>query len=190
MFRYKDYSLLCNNKWRIIVEHLSDKGIYLFNISSDFYHQRYFGFNYNGNDITTGDRQSDVYTSVSVCESSCTYRTFNESSKRVKSSCFVENEIYIENNTEEVKEEATNFLDSLNDQIDYKLVVCYKVFKNFLKRFYLNLGFWFFFICFVLFIIEEIIFCCSSVHKLLSKTHKNFQKPIKKTCEFYFKSTF
>ena len=86
MFRYKDYSLLCNNKWRInieIVEHLSDKGIYLFNISSDFYHQRYFGFNYNGNDITTGDRQSNVYTSVSVCESSCTYRTFNESSKRV-----------------------------------------------------------------------------------------------------------
>ena len=71
MFRYKDYSLLCNNKWRIIVEHLSDKGIYLFNISSDFYHQRYFGFNYNGNDIITGDRQSDVYTSVSVRESGC-----------------------------------------------------------------------------------------------------------------------
>ena len=43
----------------------------------------------------------------------------------------------------------------------------------------MNLGFWFFFICFVFFIIEEIIFCCSSVHKLLTKTHKNFQKPIK-----------
>ena len=43
----------------------------LFNISSDFYHQRCFGFNYNGNDITTGDRQSDVYTSVYVSESSC-----------------------------------------------------------------------------------------------------------------------
>ena len=71
MFRYKDYSLLCNNKWRIIVEHLSDKGIHLFNISSDFYHQRCFGFNYNRNDITTGDRQSDVYTSVSICESGC-----------------------------------------------------------------------------------------------------------------------
>ena len=73
----------------------------------------------------TGDRQSDIYTCVSVCESSCTYRTFNENSKRVKFSCFVDNEIYIENNTEEVKEEATNFLDSLNDQIDYKLVVYY-----------------------------------------------------------------
>ena len=74
MFRYKDYSLLCNKKWRInieIVELLSDKGIHLFNISSDFYHQRYFGFNYNGNDITTSDIQSDVYTSVSVCESGC-----------------------------------------------------------------------------------------------------------------------
>ena len=58
----------------------------------------------------TGDRQSDIYTCVSVCESSCTYRTFNESSKRVKFSCFVDNEIYIENNIEEVKEEATNFL--------------------------------------------------------------------------------
>ena len=45
--------------------------------------------------------------------------------------------------------------------------------------FYLNLCFWFFFICFVFFIIEEIIFCCSSVHKLLSKTYKSFQKPIK-----------
>ena len=71
MFRCKDYSLLCNNKWRIIVEHLSDKGIHLFNISSDFYHQRCFGFNYNRNDITTGDRQSDVYTSVSIWESGC-----------------------------------------------------------------------------------------------------------------------
>ena len=66
MFRYKDYSLLCNNKWRIIVEHWSNKGIYLFNISSDFY-----GLNYNGNDITTCDIQSDVYTSVSACESGC-----------------------------------------------------------------------------------------------------------------------
>ena len=92
MFRYKDYSLLCNNKWRIIVEHLSNKRIDLFNISSDFYHQRCFGFNYNRNDITTGDRQSDVYTSVSVSERDCTYITFNESSKRVKFSCFVENE--------------------------------------------------------------------------------------------------
>ena len=54
-----------------LVEHLTDKGVDLFNISSDFYHQRCFGFNYNGNDITTGDRQSDVYTSVSVCESGC-----------------------------------------------------------------------------------------------------------------------
>ena len=43
----------------------------------------------------TGDRQSDIYTCVSVCESSCTYRTFNESSKRVKFSCFVENEIIL-----------------------------------------------------------------------------------------------
>ena len=72
---------------------------------------------------------------------------------------------YTENNTEEVKEEATNFLDSLNDQINYKLVV----FIQSLKSFYMNLGFWFFFICFVFFIIEEIIFCCSSVHKLLSQ---------------------
>ena len=97
---------------------------------------------------------------------------------------------YTENNTEEVKEESTNFLDSLNDQIDYKSVVCYKVFKNFLKRFYLNLGFWFFFIYFVFFIIEEIIFCCSSVHKLLSKTHKSFQKPIKKHMSFILRAPF
>ena len=61
-------------------------------------------------------------------------RTFNESSKRVKFSCFVENENCTENNTEEVKEEATNFFDSLNDQINYKLVVFYKVFKKFLKK--------------------------------------------------------
>ena len=110
MFRYKDYSLLCNNKWRIIVEHLSDKGIYLFNISSDFYHQRCFGFNYNGNDITTGDRQSDVYTSVSVCESCCTYKTFNKILKTVKCSCFVENENYTENKTEEEKKKLLIFL--------------------------------------------------------------------------------
>ena len=54
----------------------------------------------------------------------------------------------------------------------------------------MNLGFWFFFICFVFFIIEEIMFCCSSVHKLLSKTHKNFQKPIKKTCDFILRTPF
>ena len=34
------------------------------------------------------------------------------------------------------------------------------------------------------------MFCCSSVHKLLSKTHKNFQKPIKKTCDFILRTPF
>ena len=160
-----------------LVEYLSGEGIDFLNISSDFYHQRCFGFNYNGNDITTNDRQKDIYSSVSVCESECNYLSYDEQNKRVKCVCSVVNENYTENISTE-KEEAKNFFDSLNDQIDYKLFVCYKVFKYFFWGFKKNFGFWFWFISFVFFIIEEILFWCTSIDKLYSKILKSFEKPI------------
>ena len=174
------YYAITNEEGKVdiaLIEYLSGKGIDFLNISSDFYNERCFGFNYNGNDITRNDRKEDIYSSVSVCESGCDYFSYDEDTKRVKCMCYVINENYTEKNSTE-KEEAHNFFDSINNQIDYKLFVCYKVFKNFFWGFKKNLGFWFWFVCFVFFIIEEILFWCTSINKLYSKILQSFEKPI------------
>ena len=160
-----------------LVEYLSSQGIDFLNKSSDFYNERCFGFNYNGNDITTNDRKNDIYSSVSVCESGCDYFNYDEEKKRVKCYCYVDNTNYTENNTNE-KEEVSNFFDSLNNQINYKLFVCYKVFKFFFWGLKKNLGFWFWFVCLVFFIIEEFLFWLTSINKLYAKILTSFEKPI------------
>ena len=159
-----------------LVESLSSQGLNVFDKKSDFYNSRCISFNQNGNDITIQDRKDDIYYNLSVCESLCTFIGYNNETKRVKCDCQVKKEI----NTEEVieKEEATNFFDSINDQINYKLVLCYKVFKKILHEYINNIGFWFTFSCFIIFLVCHLYYFCVGKTVLNSKIKEAFKKPV------------
>ena len=159
-----------------LVESLNSQGLNIFDKSSDFYNSRCVSYSQNGNDVTIKDRKNDIYNNVSVCESGCSYIGYNNETKRVKCDCDVKVETSTEENIE--KEKASKFLDSLNNQINYKLIVCYVVFKKFLSEFYYNFGFWFYSGCMIAFIICDLHYIIIGRKILYSKIKHAFSPPI------------
>ena len=155
-----------------LVQSLSSQGLNVFDKNSEFYNSRCISFNINGNDVTANDRKNDVYNDLSVCESDCTFIGFNNETKRVKCDCDIKSKNTL--NEEEEKEVVKNFWDSLNNQINYKLVICYNVFKKFFQEFYFNLGFWIYFIIFLIFIFCHIHYLYLGKITLLSKINSCF----------------
>ena len=122
-----------------LIKQLTENGINLFDINDEFYNDRCFSFILNGNDVSIDDRKNDIYTKVSVCEPNCTFVDYNEENKRVECDCNFKYQIE-ENIPNKI---IDNFFQKINDEINYELVVCYKVFKYFKNNFYKNIGFWF-----------------------------------------------
>ena len=61
-----------------------NNNIDLFNISSEFYNDRFFSFNYENNDFTINDRIKYIYSYISICEANCILIDYNEILKRSK----------------------------------------------------------------------------------------------------------
>ena len=121
-----------------LIKQLSEKGINLFDINDEFYQDRCLSFALNGNDVCIDDRKDDIYTTVSVCEPNCTFIEYNEENNRVQCDCNFKYQI--EENVP--KKMIDNFFKKLNDEVNYELVKCHRVFLYFKKNFYKNFGFW------------------------------------------------
>ena len=159
-----------------LIKYLSNEGINLFDFNSDFYQEKCFSFYINNSDITTKDRQNDIYNSVSICESNCNFVGYNEENKRVNCECSIKTK-----NEETIpKEETHNFFESINNQINYKLIKCNNAFKKFFKKFYKNIGFYFWFVSFISSIIGIIVYFCYSKDKLDKGIKSNFKIKKKK----------
>ena len=159
-----------------LIKYLSNEGINLFDFNSEFYQEKCFGFSLNNNDITIKDRQNDIYNIVSICENNCTFEGYNEENKRVNCKCSIKTK-----NEETIpKEEKYNFFESINNQINYKLVKCNNAFKKFFNKFYKNFGFYFWFVSFISSIIGVSIYFCYSKKKLDKQIKSNFKGKKKK----------
>ena len=159
-----------------LVELLSQQGVDIFDKNSDFYNSRCISFSIGDNDVSISDRQKSVYNNISVCEVGCNYVSYNNETKRVKCDCDVKNQT---NTTfSDVKKEADNFFDSINNQINYKIVLCYIVFKKILKEFYYNIGFWLYIFCLFIFIFCKIHYICIGKTVLNSKINAAYKKPV------------
>ncbi len=128
-----------------LIRRLQNEGINLFDINSDFYHDKCFGYDYENNDITTEDRIKDIYPQVSICDPGCHFEDYNPYTRRVACSCYVKTE-FKENIP---KNETKNFFKSINNQINYHLLSCVRVFNLFRKQFYKNVGFYLWCVCFL-----------------------------------------
>ncbi len=159
-----------------LVESLNSQGLNIFDKSSDFYNSRCVSYSQDGNDVTIKDRKNDIYNNVSVCESGCSYVGYNNETKRVKCDCDVKVEATTQEEVE--KKQASNFFESFNNQINYKLIICYVVFKKFLSEFYFNFGFWFYFFCMIAFIICDFHYIITGRKILYSKIKSAFTPPI------------
>ncbi len=159
-----------------LVNNLQNEGYDLFNISSDFYTQRCLNYYVNGNDVVIKDRVDDIYQNVSICESNCSFKDYSIETNRSKCSCF---NFYKEDNETYIKKEINGFFETLNSQINYKLIKCYQIFKKLKYTYKTNMGFWIGFSSFCIFIVLEIIFLNHSKRLLIAQIYKDFQTTIK-----------
>ena len=159
-----------------LIELLTQQNINIFDKNSNFYNSRCISFSIDDNDISINDRQNSIYNNISVCENGCTYISYNNITKRVKCDCDVKSQI----NTkfDNTNNNTNNFLDDINNQINYKLFLCYIVFKNILKEFYYNIGFWLYTFCLFTFIICQLYYLCIGKTILNSRINSSYKKPI------------
>ena len=157
-----------------LIHQLEESEINLFDINSNFYQDKCISFNLNKNDITIKDRREDIYPIVSICEPDCKFKEINEEKNIVKCDC------NIKLNFESIpKNKTSNFFKSINNQINYHLIVCYHVFKFFTTNFYKNIGFWFWCVSFLILIIGFIIYLSYIKNKLYNEIYSSFTSKTK-----------
>ena len=137
---------------------LNDNGIDLYNINDKFYTDFCNNQNINDQDLTLDDRINDVYVEVNFC-GNCIYNGINYTTQKVICLC---SPVVEDDSSSMINEESSNttkkndFWEKINDNINYKIIKCYRYFLSF-KYFKKNLGFYFAFIfsflCFIFFIL-------------------------------------
>jgi hypothetical protein len=137
---------------------LKDNGIDLYDINDTFYQDFCNNQNISEQDLTLQDRINDIFVEVNFC-GNCEYNGINFSTQKVICKCSTNESIF--NKDIEVvnsyNDEKSIFLDKINDNINYKIIKCYRYFLSFkyLKK---NLGFYFAFILSLLSFIFMIFF--------------------------------
>ena len=155
-----------------LIKDLSNQGINIFDINDNFYQDVCFPYKLNGNDVTTKDRRNDIFTNVSICEVGCSFIEFNQENNRVQCDCSVKTQ-----NEETIPvQQVNNFFKIINSQINYELVKCYSVFKNFKKHYYKNLGFWLYLFTLLSIIIGFLIYIFYLKAKIYLDVYSNFNR--------------
>ena len=124
--------------------YFSDIGYDIFNEESNFYNDYCSPASIDGNDIVLSDRKKDFYPSdVSLCNDSCHYSQVDFNSKRFNCECDLTYNFSQKNvNAEETSEEEdVGYIEYLLSLINYKIIVCYKLFFEY-ESYYYNAGFY------------------------------------------------
>ena len=140
-----------------IAKILNDNKIDLYNIKDSFYTDFCNNQNISDQDLTLEDRIRDIYVEVNFC-GKCKYNGINYSTQKVICLCspFEDDSSSMNYEKENLNSTKNDFWEKINDNINYKIIKCYRYFLSF-KYFKKNLGFYFAFIfsllCFIFFII-------------------------------------
>ena len=123
--------------------YFSDFGYDIYQENSIFYKDNCAPASIDGNDLTLSDRKKDFYPDdISLCNESCIYLSVNFTTQRFTCECdnsynFSDNYTNKANNEDDDK----NYLDYFLSFINYKIIVCYKLFSEF-SNYYNNSGFY------------------------------------------------
>ena len=141
---------------------MNEYGYCLFNISDLFYNDICTKYTINGTDINLNDRRVDIYgkiSNLSLCQTGCSFHSFNSSNKKVECSCEPETEdiIFMQSSLTYDKEQAQN-INLTNTNINLVVLKCYKL-LFIIKNLKYNIGCIIMTIIFLLLLISLIYFC-------------------------------
>jgi hypothetical protein len=163
----------------------AEKGIDVYNIKDEFFTDFCNGVSVNNQDLTLQNRIDDVYVNISFCDDGCEYQGINLETNKVICSCVSEDEDSNVNDDNKINEKHKNKLynitHNLLENINYKIVVCYRFWMN-KKYFKNNFGFHFslttFIILQILFIIYLIRWHITPHEKVIKEIKQNEQESV------------
>ena len=116
-----------------LYEILDEYGYCLFNISDLFYNDICTKYTtINGTDINLNDRRQDIYgkiSNLSLCQTGCSFQSFNLSNKKVECSCEPETDdiSFMLSNLTYAKEQIIENFYLIIRNINFKVLNCYKL---------------------------------------------------------------
>ena len=185
----KDLSV-CNDTEIYLLSYVNNKSLIKFDKAVDFYKLGYDIYNISdifytdncapasdeGNDISLSDRMKYYYLNVSIYNDDCEYYDIDIENRRIIYKC------YIGNNFSNIEyydiESNESYIDFFLSLINYKIILCYKLFFNF-SNFYNNFGFYISFINLIICLILMIIFWINSptkFRKIFNNNSPNLSK--------------
>ena len=120
-------------------------------------------------DISVQDRK-DFYVDANFCDENCVYKGINYDTNTVECDCNSYNSSTFNTSNEDVVKKI-NFFKKIVENINYKIVICYKLLNHF-ENYKKNFGFYFVFIIFILLIILAALhfsFSMAILHNKISK---------------------
>ena len=150
-------------------------GYDIYNRNDRFYTSNCAPASINNNDISLYDRYKDFYPSnVSLCNDSCKFSYINLTSKRIICLC----EPFDYNKIKDEKDDYDmNYSHYLLSLINYKIIVCYKLFLN-IENYYYNCGFFIGITAFIFCFIEFLVFMKSGIGLFHKQLNDNFPKQL------------
>ena len=156
-------------------QYYQNLGYDIYNSSSEFYNDFCSPASYEDDDLILKDRQTDIYpNNVTFCNDNCVYKSVNIEEKRIICECNLNtNSSNEEENSEDFlnKEDNGNYLTYFVDNINYKVLKCYKLFNlENLKHSYA-----FFILCgvFGIILFLSLIFSFFGLPNIRIQIHKN-----------------
>jgi len=151
---------------------LSESGYNLFDSEDDFYNDICATYtSENGTDMTLEDRKKEIYSSngnITMCQSGCTFELYNETTKKAKCNCDVQNKV-TETDISKINFDkgsiGDNFLNTLKNS-NFLVLKCYKLVLN-IKNIFKNKGRIVMTIIFILFLASLLIYIIKDRKQLI-----------------------
>ena len=152
------------------VNEMLEQGIDIFNPDDPFFSDICVAFTTEDNaDIPLKDRRKELFQDVNLCDTGCQYKGYNPETYEVTCDCNIKQEVTLEQ-TEPSKE----FFNSVLDNTNLRIVVCYNLLLNF-DNYIDNYGFLIYLCVFVFFVILFVYYCVNFNKILFSELFHNIK---------------
>ena len=115
-----------------LAKYFSEKGYDIYNKISEFYKDICIPVSIKNNDIILKDRKLHIYpNNVILCKINCIYKYINIEDQRIICECNLDTNKIYNNENEFLDEENDNIVDYILDNLNYKILKCYRLLSSF-----------------------------------------------------------
>ena len=125
-----------------VARQLIEKNIDIYDQNSIFYFDFCSHYSINGTDIPLKQRREKIFVNINFCENNCILEKIDIYNENVICNCKVKLNAEIDNEKTYFGKPENNFVQTVDNIINIKIVKCYKLFSELLTNISNNMGLW------------------------------------------------